>query len=78
MKVNIESRTVRAPAFALPVGTYFMYKTASRDELQEEQNGVMLVTNIEGKAVNLYSGVVVRILDLPYAIINDIELKGWI
>ena len=78
MKVNIESRTVRVPAFSLPVGTYFRYKIASRDELQEEQSGVMLVTNIEGKAVNLYSGVVVRILDLPYDIINDIELKGWI
>ena len=78
MKVNIESRTIRVPAPGLPVGTYFRYEIASRDELCEEQSGVMLVTNIPGKAVNLYSGTVVLILDIPYEVINDIELKGWV
>lgn len=78
IKVNIESRSVRIPAGSLPAGTYFRYKLDSRDELCEEQNGVMLVTNIQGKSVNLYSGAVVPILDLPYEIVNDIELRGWV
>ncbi len=78
IKVNIESRTIRVPATGLPVGTYFRYKIADREELQEEQSGVMLVTNMQGKAVNLYSGVVVSIIDLPYDVINDMELRGWV
>lgn len=77
IKVNIESRTIRVPAMGLPVGTYFRYKIADRDELQEEQSGVMLVTNMQGKGVNLYTGKVVPLLDLPYEIIKDVELRGW-
>lgn len=38
----------------------------------------MLVTNMQGKVVNLYSGVVVSIIDLPYDVINDMELRGWV
>lgn len=78
MKVYIESRTIRVPAPCLPIGTYFRYRIADRDELCEEQSGVMLVTNIPGKAVNLYSGTVVLILDRPYEVINDVELRGWV
>lgn len=78
MKVKIESRTIRVSAPCLPAGTYFRYKFESRGELCEEQSGVMLVSNIQGKSVNLYSGAVVPILDLPYEIINDIELRGWV
>lgn len=78
IKVNIESRSVRVPAGSLPAGTYFRYKLDSRDELCEEQSGILLVTDIQGKAVNLYSGSVVRILDLPYEVIKDLELKGWV
>lgn len=78
MKVKIESRTIRVSAPCLPAGTYYRYKFESTDEPCEEQNGVMLVTNIQGKSVNLYSGSVVPILDLPYEIVNDIELRGWV
>lgn len=78
MKMNIESRTVRVPAPCLPAGTYFRYKLQSREESQKEQSGVLLVTNVPGKAVNLYSGTLVLILDMPYDVINDVELKGWV
>lgn len=56
MKVNIECRTVRVPAKCLPAGTYFRYKLESGDELNEKQNGMLLVTDTFGKAVNMYSG----------------------
>lgn len=78
MKMNIECRSVRVPATGLPVGTYFRYKLQSREEYQENQGGVLLVTNVPGKAVNLYSGTLVLILDMPYEVINDVELKGWV
>lgn len=45
MKMNIECRTVRVPAKCLPAGTYFRYKLESRDELDERQSGVLLVTD---------------------------------
>lgn len=78
MKMNIEARTVRVPAKGLPTGTYFRYRLDSRDESQEEQSGVLLVTSVPGRAVNLYTGTIVPILDKPYELINDVELKGWV
>lgn len=78
MKMNIECRTVRVPAKCLPAGTYFRYKVESRDETDEKQSGVLLVTDTLGKAVNLYTGVLVSILDIPYEVINDVELRGWV
>ena len=78
MKMNIECRTVRVPAKCLPAGTYFRYKLESRDEMDEKQRGVLLVTDTFGKAVNLYSGALVTILDFPYEVINDAELRGWV
>lgn len=78
MKVDIECRTVIVPAKCLPAGTYFRYKLESRDEMDEKQIGVLLVTDTFGKAVNLYSGALVTILDFPYEVINDAELRGWV
>lgn len=78
MKMNIECRTVRVPAKGLPAGTYFRYKLKSRDEMDEKQSGVLLVTDTFGKAVNLYSGALVTILDFPYEVVNDVELRGWV
>lgn len=78
MKVNIECRTVRVPAKSLPAGTYFRYKLESWDELNEKQSGVLLVTDTFGKAVNVYSGVLVTILDMSYEVVNDVELRGWV
>lgn len=78
MKMNIECRTVRVPAKCLPAGTYFRYKLESWDELNEKQCGVLLVTDTFGQAVNLYSGALVTILDMPYEVVNDVELSGWV
>ena len=78
MKMNIECRTVRVPANCLPAGTYFRYKLESRDETNEKQSGVLLVTDTLCRAVNLYSGALVPILDIPYEVINDVELRGWV
>lgn len=78
MKVNIECRTIILPASGLSTGTYFRYKIESREETQEEQSGVFLMTNMQGKAVNLYTGTIVTVLDLPYDIIKDVELRGWV
>ena len=78
MKMNIECRTVRVPAKCLPAGTYFRYKFESRDETDERQSGVLLVTDTLCKAVNLYTGALVSILDIPYEVINDVELRGWV
>lgn len=78
MKINIECRTVRVPAKCLPAGTYFRYKLESWNELNEKQSGVLLVTDMFGKAVNLYSGAVVEILDMSYEVVNDVELRGWV
>lgn len=78
MKVNIECRTIILPASCLSAGTYFRYKIESREETQEEQRGVFLMTNMQGKAVNLYTGTIDTVLDLPYDIIEDVELRGWV
>lgn len=78
MKMNIECRTVRVPAKCLPAGTYFRYKFESRDLTQENQNGVFLVTDTLCKAVNVQTGALVSILDIPYEVINDAELRGWV
>lgn len=78
MKMDIECRTVRVPAKCLPAGTYFRYKLKSRDEINEKQRGVLLVTDTFGKAVNLYSGELVTILDMSYEVVNDVELRGWV
>lgn len=74
MKVNIEQRSVDVPARRLPAGTFFQYK----DETREESHGILLKVDGMEKAVNLYSGTLVSILDLPYKVINDIELRGWV
>lgn len=78
MKANIERRTVNVPAECLPAGTYFRYKMESREESDDKTSGILLCTNVQGKAVNLYCGSLVPILDLPYEIINDVEIKGWV
>lgn len=78
MKMNIEARTVRVPAKCLPAGTYFRYRLDSRDETDKKQSGVLLVTDTLCRAVNLYSGELVPILDIPYEVIKDVELKGWV
>ena len=74
MKVNIEQRTVYVPARCLPAGTFFQYK----DETREASHGILLKVDGMEKAVNLYSGMLVSILDLPYTVINDVEFKGWV
>lgn len=78
MKMNIECRTVRVPAQSLPAGTYFRYKLEARDETDAKQSGVLLVTDTLGRAVNLYSGALVPILDIPYEVVHDAELRGWV
>lgn len=83
MKVNIERRSVRVPAGLLPAGTYFMYKEDPRAEDPREasggvSHGIVLVLDTPGKGVNLYTGKVVPLPDLPYEIIKDVELRGWV
>lgn len=56
----------------------FQIQNRIREETQEEQSGVFLMTNMQGKAVNLYTGTIVTVLDLPYDIIKDVELRGWV
>lgn len=36
------------------------------------------MTNMQGKVVNLYTGTIGTVLDLPYDIIKDVELRGWV
>lgn len=74
MKVNIERRTVDVPASCLPAGTFFHYK----DETRETSHGILLKVEDSNKAVNLYSGAIVTVLDIPYRVIRDVELKGWV
>lgn len=73
MKVNIERRTVDVPASYLPAGTFFHYPNESR----EESHGILLKLEESRKAVNLYSGAIVTVIDKPYRVIRDVEFKGW-
>lgn len=74
MKVNIERRTVDVPASCLPAGTFFHYPNESR----ESSHGILLKVDTTGRAVNLYTGTIVLVLDAPYEVIRDIEIKGWV
>lgn len=74
MKVNIERRSIDVPASCLPSGTFFQYK----DETREASHGILLKVEDSNKAVNLYSGTIVTVLDIPYRVIRDVELKGWV
>lgn len=79
MKVNIECRTVRVPANLLIPGTYFRYKTdPTEEERRDNEHGILLKLETPDKAVNLYTGTIVTVLDLPYDIIKDVELRGWV
>lgn len=73
LKVNIERRTVDVPASCLSAGTFFHYPNESR----EESHGILLKLEESRKAVNLYSGAIVTVIDKPYRIIRDVEFKGW-
>lgn len=74
MKVNIERRSIDVPASCLPSGTFFQYK----DETRETSHGILLKVEDSNKAVNLYSGAIIKVLDIPYRVIRDVELKGWV
>ena len=74
MKVNIEQRSFDVPASCLPSGTFFQYK----DETRETSHGILLKVEDSNKAVNLYSGAIVKVLDIPYRVIRDVEFKGWV
>ena len=74
MKVNIERRSIDVPASCLPSGTFFQYK----EETPENSHGILLKLENSNKAVNLYSGTIVTILDIPYRVIHDVELRGWV
>ena len=83
MKAMIEHRSIRVPADCLPAGTYFTYDEDPTAEDPREapggvSHGIVLSLDIQGKGVNLYTGKVVPLLDLPYTIINDVEFKGWV
>ena len=73
MKVNIERRSIDVPASCLPAGTFFHYPNESR----EESHGILLKINLLDKAVNLYSGAIVTVIDKPYRVIRDVEFRGW-
>lgn len=74
MKVNIELRSIDVPASCLPSGTFFQYK----DETWETSHGILLKVEDSNKAVNLYSGAIVKVIDKPYRVIRDVEFKGWV
>ena len=74
MKVNIERRTVDVPAPYLPAGTFFQYK----NETRESSQGFLLKVDTTDRAVNLYTGKIVPVIDAPYEVIKDIEVKGWV
>lgn len=74
IKVNIERRSIDVPASCLSSGTFFQYK----DEARETSHGILLKVEDSNKAVNLYSGAIVKVLDIPYRVIRDVELKGWV
>ena len=74
VKVNIERRTVDVPAPHLPAGTFFWYK----NETRESSHGFLMKVDTTDRAVNLYTGKIVPVLDAPYEVIQDIEIKGWV
>ena len=74
VKVNIERRTVDVPAPYLPAGTFFQYK----NETRESSHGFLLKVDTTDRAVNLYTGKIVPVLDAPYEVIQGIEIKGWV
>lgn len=74
VKVYIERRTVEVPAPYLPAGTFFRYK----NETRESSHGFLLKVDTTDRAVNLYTGNIVPVLDAPYEVIQDIEIKGWV
>lgn len=80
MKVSIEQRTVNISANELPAGVFFRYKDASRnrEEPCNQSFGILLKVNIPYKAVNLYSGEIVPVLNMPYDVIRDVEFRGWV
>lgn len=74
IKVNIERRAVNVPAPYLPAGTFFRYTT----ETPESSPGILLKVDTTDRAVNLHTGKIVPVLDVPYEIIRGVELKGWV
>ena len=38
----------------------------------------MVKVDTTDRAVNLYTGTIVPVLDAPYEVIRDIEIKGWV
>lgn len=74
VKVNIERHTVEVPAPYLPAGTFFQYK----NETRESSHGFLLKVDTTDRAVNLYTGNIVPVLDAPYEVIQGIEIKGWV
>lgn len=80
MKVSIEQRTVTIRANELPAGVFFRYKDVSqyREEPCNPSFGILLKVNIPDKAVNLSSGEIVPVLNIPYDVIRDVEFKGWV
>lgn len=80
MKVSIEQRTVTMPANKLPAGVFFRYKDVSqyRGESCNQTLGILLKVNIPDRAVNLYNGEIVPVLNMPYDVIRDVEFKGWV
>ena len=38
----------------------------------------MVKVDTTDRAVNLYTGKIVPVLDAPYEVIKDIEVKGWV
>lgn len=80
MKVSIEQRTVTIRANELPAGAFFRYKDVPqyREEPCNQSVGILLKVNIPNKAVNLSSGEIVPILNIPYDVIRDVEFKGWV
>ena len=74
VKVNIVRCTVDVPAPYLPAGTFFQYK----NETRESSHGFLMKVDTTDKAVNLYTGKIVQVLDAPYEVIQDIEIKGWV
>lgn len=74
VKVNIERRTVYVSAPYLPAGTFFRYKNETRESSHE----FLLKVDTTNRAVNLYTGEIVPVLNAPYEVIQGIEIKGWV
>lgn len=74
VKVNIVRRFVDVSAPYLPAGTYFRYK----NETRETSHGILLKVDTTDRAVSLYTGSIVPVLDAPYEVIQDIEINGWV